>query len=42
VQLVGGYPAKVSTFAMNVAKFLARIVREVGHGILHRITYAIL
>jgi hypothetical protein len=40
VQLVGGYPGKVSTFAMNDAKFLVRIVRGVGRSTLHRITYA--
>jgi hypothetical protein len=41
VQLVGGYPGKVSTFAMNDAKFVGRIVRGVDRGILHRITYAL-
>jgi hypothetical protein len=41
VQLVRGYPNKVSTFAMNDTKFLVRIVRGVGRDILHRITYAL-
>jgi hypothetical protein len=38
VQLVGGYPSKVSTFAMNDAKFLGH---GVGRSIFHRITHAL-